>query len=277
MACSSRYLARCLGACAALLIAAALCACPGDTGGSPGRDSGGGGGKTVSVSGRVVDFESCITTSGCQGIGEMRVALFYDPTIVSELTAPNGAFTLENVPNGVRTYLLVTDASGNERYLSTLQAEPVTTRGKPIFSVETFVISRDKALYRSIGDELKADVTNKGIYIGQVLDRSSDTFKAFQGAKVTVAPATTVRYLKTNLDLDPTGTEAFFPPTHQSTGIFGQFVLLADPAPQDYAVLADAPAKTFTPTFVPIGAGYVTVGLHRGQDKAGGGDAGPGG
>ncbi len=256
-----------------LLLAIPLVACPGDTGG-PTHDSSGG--KTVSVSGRVVDFESCITTAGCQGVGEMRVALFYDTTVVSELTAANGAFTLEEVPNGVRTYLLVTDASGNDRYLSTLQAAPVATRGETVFSVETFAISRNKALYRSIGNELSADVASKGIYIGQVLDRASDTFKAFQGAKVTVAPTTTVRYLKTNLDLDPTGTKAFFPPTRKSTGIFGQFVVLTDSAPQDYAVLADAATKTFTPTFVPIGAGYVTIGLHRGQDKPGGG-AGAGG
>jgi hypothetical protein len=254
---------------ALLLLAAALVACPGDTGNGPVRDSSCGG-KTVSVSGRVVDFESCITTTGCQGIGDMRVALFYDTTVVSKLTATNGAFTLENVPNGVRTYLLVTDASGNDRYLSTLQAEPVTTKGKPVFSVEAFAIARDKALYRSIGDELSADVASKGIYIGQVLDRSSDTFKAFQGAGVTVAPSATVRYLKTNLDLDPTGKEAFFPPTHQSTGIFGQFVVLTDAAPADYAVLAKASAKTFTATFVPIGAGYVTVGLHRGSAAGGG-------
>lgn len=252
---------------AVLLLVLLLAGCPGETTG--GQRDGGSCGGTVTVSGRVVDFESCMTAAGCQGVGELKVALFYDTSIVSGLTAPNGAFTLKNVPSGVRTYLLVSDGSGNERYLSTLQAEPVTTRGKPVFSIEAFAISRSKALYRSIGDELGASVESKGIYLGQVLDKSSDTFKAFQGAKVQVAPAMPLRFVKTNLDLDPTGKEAFYPATQSSTGIFGQFVMLGPAAPQDYAIIADATSKTFTPTYAPVGSGYVTVGLHRGIDKTG--------
>lgn len=252
----------------ASLLALSLAGCPGETSGGA-RDGGGSCGGTVTVSGRVVDFESCMTSAGCQGIGEMKVALFFDTSVVSELTAPNGAFSLKNVPDGVRTYLLVSDGSGNERYLSTLQAEPITTRGKAVFSIEAFAIARNKALYRSIGDELAASVDSKGIYFGQVLDKASDTFKAFAGAKVQVAPTATIRFIKTNLDLDPTGKEAFYPTTQQSTGIFGQFVMLGPAAPQDYAIIADSTTKTFTPAYVPVGSGYVTVGLHRGIDKPG--------
>ncbi|MCK5800974.1 MAG: hypothetical protein KAI47_27490 [Deltaproteobacteria bacterium] len=238
----------------------------GDGGGGVGEAGAG----TIKLTGRVVDFESCSAPSGCQGVAQMRVALFYDRNIASGLTQASGAFTLKNVPNGVRTYLYVSDASGKDRYLSTLQGNVVTTEGKSIHTVETYAIARDKALYRSIGKEIGAEAGRDGIYVGLALNRETQNLRPVAGASVTITPTmATVRFYKANLDLEPGAKEAFFPETWTSTGIQGLFVGVAGAAVEDYSILAlTADKKDFTPVLAPVGKGFVTLGLHYVSDAS---------
>ncbi len=249
------------------LAVGALAACPGRT-----EDNicvGEAGVGTIELTGRVVDFESCSAPSGCQGVAKMRVALFYDQSIASGVTQENGAFTLKNVPNGVRTYLYVSDASGNERYLSTLQGNFVTTVGKSIYTMETYVIARDKALYRSIRKEIGAVVERDGIYVGLALNRGTQNLRPVEEASVTIAPTVaTVRFYKANLDLEPTAPEAFFSKTWKSTGKYGLFVAVTGGVAEDHGILALTAdgKKTFSPIFAPVGKDFVTLGLHYVSD-----------
>jgi hypothetical protein len=195
----------------------------------------------------------------------MQVALFYDPNIISEPTSSSGAFALKNVPNGVRTNLFVTDASGNGRYLSTLQGNFVTTRGKSLFTLETYAISRDRALYRSIERELQARVDKAGIYVGLVLSDKTQNLQPVEGATVSIAPTAKVRYYKADLDREPNAKAAFFPDTWNATSNHGLFVALTKADPEDYSVLvsdASGNKSSFTPIYASVGEGYVTLGIH---------------
>ena len=254
---------------AALICCALLAACPGTTDVPVSRDSNSGGSE-VTIKGRVVDFESCMTTAGCQGVAEMQVALFYNTAVVSERTAPDGSFTLKGVPNGVRVLLLVNDTEGG-RYLSTLQAGPITTSGSDVFGVELYALEIEGGLYEAIETQLQLDVEDNALYLGQVLELNEDRFKAYPGANVTVSPAATLRYVKTNPRFENSEVDAFFPASREATGQFGQFVIAGDPAGRDYAVLVESGDSIFNPILAPMKSGYIAIGLHEASPKPDGG------
>ncbi|MCA9672056.1 MAG: hypothetical protein KC503_40960 [Myxococcales bacterium] len=245
-----------------------LCGCPGAGNNLPPAE-GGPNVRTVAINGRVVDFETCLSAGGCKGAENLRVALFYDPTIVSDKTRPDGAFTLKNVPSGVRAYLLVSDASGSTQFLSTLQAAPITTEGKDVFGLELYALQRGGGLYDALVAEASLNVESRGIYIGQVVSLESGTMKAFQGATAGAVPYAPVRFVRDNPRFSP-GEKALFDTNRSVTGVFGQFVIASDGAPRDYGVAADSKDYTFTPVLAPLGSGYVTIGVHRAERKTSG-------
>lgn len=245
-----------------------LVACPGTGGGPLPPGDGGPDGKSVTINGRVVDFETCLSAGGCQGAQDLRVALFYDPIIVSDKTRPDGAFTLKKVPSGVRVYLLVSDSSGSSRFLSTLQGTPVTTEGKDVFGLELYALQASGGLYAAIDAEAGFKVDSRGIYIGQVVSVEGGSMKAFQGATAGAIPAAPVRFVRDNPRFNP-GEKALFDTNRSVTGVFGQFVIATDGTPRDYGVAADSMDSSFTPVLAPLAAGYVTIGVHRAEKKSG--------
>ena len=229
--------------------------------------------KTVQIVGRVVDFESCISSAGCQGVPDLRVALFYDSTVISDKTRPDGAFVLKGVPNGVRNYLLVTDAGSAGTFLSSLQATPVITKGTDVFGVELFVLKREGGLYSAVSSELSVDVGKSLLYFAQVYYLEKGGLKALPGATVATTPVTTVRYVDCNPRMkSPPCPQALFDASRTTTGPFGEFVLVGKGAPGDVAVAVTSPDRSFVPLLAPLGSGYVTIGLHPAQSV---GDGGP--
>lgn len=244
-----------------LLLLLALAACPGSSSlvGDAGSPS------TITISGRVVDFQSCFTQAGCQGVPDVQVVAFYDSTRASDITFADGAFVLPHITRGGVYYLLATDAGGGGEYLSTLQATPVIAEGGDVFGIEVYAVRAQSALYRSTETELGAKLGSDGIYFGQVLKREDNALVAYQNAGVTVAPAATTRFIKTNLDLDPEappGQEAFYAADWLSTGPLGQFVVVAAAERAQYVIMPTSAEHSFDPAYVPLGKGYVTVGLH---------------
>jgi hypothetical protein len=257
-------------------VLALLAACPGSSNpdilGGPER----GCLKTVQIVGRVVDFESCISSAGCQGVQDLRVALFYDSTVISDKTRPDGAFVLKGVPNGVRNYLLVTDAGAAGTHLSSLQATPVITKGSDVFGVELFVLKREVGLYAAVSQELSVDVGKSILYFAQVFALEKGGMKALAGASVATSPATAVRFVDCNPRMkSPPCPVALFDATRTTTGPFGEFVLSGKGPPGDLAISVSAPDRVFVPLLAPLGPGYVTIGLHPAQATGDGGPAPP--
>jgi hypothetical protein len=249
------------------LLALLLAGCPG-TGGGPIDGDGNSNVKTVSVNGRVVDFETCLSAGGCRGAENLRVALFYDSTIVSDKTRPDGAFTLKSVPSGVRVYLLVSDAAQSLRFLSTLQATPITTEGKDIFGVELYALQVDGGLYQALVAEAGFRVESRGLYLGQVVTVEGGNAKAFQGATASAVPYAPVRFVRDNPRFSP-GQKALFDSNRSVTGVFGQFVIASDGVPRDFGIAADSKDYSFTPVLAPLSSGYITIGVHTAERKTG--------
>jgi hypothetical protein len=231
--------------------------------------------KTVQVVGRVVDFESCITSSGCQGVPDQRVALFYDSAVISDKTRPDGAFVLKGVPNGVRNYLLVSDSAGGA-HLSALQATPVITKGTDVFGVELFTLRREGGLYAAVSQELGVDVGTTLLYFGQIYILDKGAMKALAGASAQSSPPTACRYVDCNPRVkSPPCTKALFDGARTTTGPFGEFVLSAGKTGGDFAIMVSAPGRAFAPLLAPLGTGYITIGLHPGLSVGDGGPSKP--
>jgi hypothetical protein len=222
--------------------------------------------RTVEVKGRVVDFETCLTTVGCQGAPNVRVALFFNSAIYSAPTTGSGAFTLSGVPDGARLYLLVTDASGGASYLSTLQAEPVDTKGKDLFGIELYTLKREGGLFAGVASEASLDLQTSALYLGQVLSIQGGKMKAIPDVTVHSVPAGDVRYV----NCIPTFQQCAGQPTlfqsRSSTGVFGEFVLISKAG--EHVVWGTSTQQSFTPVTAPVGVGYLTIGLHRAQGSA---------
>ena len=257
----------------ATAFALAGAACPGES--APLPETGATGCKTVQVFGRVVDIETCLTAGGCQGVQDLRVGLFYDASIVSDKTRPDGACQRKGVPNGVRNYLMVTDATGTGTYLTTLQAASVTTKGSEVYGVELHTLKREGGLYAAISQEASIDIATHAIYFGQVFALSGGTMKAYLGATATSSPSSSIRYVNCNPRIkSPPCPTALFDDKRTTTGPFGEFVSYGPASTGDLAVGVSATGTSFNPLLAPVGVGYITIGLH--QSKSGStGDAGP--
>jgi hypothetical protein len=236
------------------LLGIAATACPGSSGlkGNQTNEN------TVRLGGRVVDLESCYTS--CKGVAGVRVSLLFDSSFVSEKTGPDGAFTLSAVPDGVRVYLLVTD-DDQQKFLTTMQAEAITTRGSDYSTLELYAMRVDGPIYRAISSDLGTTVRERGIYIGQVLCVQGGDPRAQLGASVSVSPSATVRYVK---DADGV-SDVFYPPSTNGTGNFGLFVALGSRGtePIDHSITISHNDREFMPVFAPLASGYIAVGTHR--------------
>ncbi|MCC6746704.1 MAG: hypothetical protein IT371_03540 [Deltaproteobacteria bacterium] len=241
------------------LLAAAMVGCVDSTGGTtPGTK------PTLTVKGRVVDFESCLSAAGCKGAPNMKVALFYDTAVASEKTGPDGGFTLKGVPVGGPGYVFISDASGEFKYLSALQAQPVRTDAGDVFGVEAFALSMRGGLYDGVVAEAKARVETHALYLGQVVALKEGTMKALEGASARTNPGSTVRYVRDNPRFNA-GQQTLFESARAATGVFGQFIVITKPDLQDYTIAAAAKGLQFPYLVAPLGAGYLTIGLHRPQ------------
>ena len=219
--------------------------------------------RAVEVKGRVVDFETCLTTVGCQGVPNVRVALFFQSAVYSAPTSGSGSFTLSGVPDGARVYLLVTDASGGGQYLSTLQAAPVDTRGKDLFGIELYTLKRDGGLFAGVASDAAVDLQTSAIYLGQVLSVQDGKMKAIPDVTVQAVPGGDVRYV----NCIPTFQQCAGQPTlftnRSSTGVFGEFVVISKAG--EHVIWGTSTQQSFTPVAAPLGVGYLTVGLHRAE------------
>ncbi len=201
----------------------------------------------------------------------MRVALWDNSIVSSATTSSSGGFILKNVPRGTVDHLVVSDVSGKGHYLTTLQGNEVRTQdGKNIYPEEVFAVPRDKSLYRAINEELGATVEKNGLYVGIALKGGNTNAHPLGGVNIKISPAATVRYLKVNLDVEPTAKEAFFPSSAKATGSQGVFVAIAPPESKEYTISAsmDGGKTVFAPLTIPLGKGTIAVGLHRHYDSS---------
>jgi hypothetical protein len=224
----------------------------------------------VQVQGRIVDFESCMSAAGCQGVAALRVSLFQDSAVISNTTQPDGAFVLRGVPGGSSSTLLVTDAGGQGVYLSSLQAIPVKTAGSDVFGVEIFALQRQGGLYEAMGKEAAVDLGTHALYLGQVYVLDAGKMKALLGATAQPAPGATVRYVDCNPRFKSTSgscSKALFDTARTTTGPFGEFLMVAASA-GEATVAVTAPDRTFGPVSATLGMGYITIGLHQASAAA---------
>lgn len=254
-----------------LLLALSLPGCPGSSSCPPRAD--GAGARTVLVKGRVVDFETCLTTSGCQGVAGVRVALFFNNAVFSDPTPQSGAFSLARVPDGARHFLLVTDNTG--QVLPTLQAEPLDTKGTDLFGIEIFAIKRAGGLYAGISSEAAVDVNTRAIYIGQVLSIQNGKMKAIADVAISSSPAADIRYVNCIPTFSQCAGQTTLFASRSSTGVFGEFVVIGTSGAKEHTIWGASNEHSFNATTAPLGLGYVTVGLHRTSGTAPTADAAP--
>jgi hypothetical protein len=223
-----------------------------------------GGVRTVQIKGRVVDFETCLTTSGCQGVSGLRVALFFNSAVFSEGTGPNGTFTINGVPDGTRNYLYVTDAGQSGVYLSSLQAEAVTVQGSDEFGLELFVLKREGSLYAGISSEAGVDIQSHPLYLGQVFKVESGTMKAISDVTMRSAPDAQVRYVNCIPKFQQCAGQPTLFANRDSTGVFGQFVVLGT-SEGEHAIWGTAKDYVVEAKMAPLGRGYITIGTHNAE------------
>jgi hypothetical protein len=244
--------------------------CPGGTNGPTPPDTGV---KKIRVKGRVVDFESCITTTGCLGVPGVQVALFSDTSIFSAKTPPSGTFEIRNVPAQAtgKVFLYVTDASGV--YLSALQAKPVPMNGADVFGLELFGLKRQGALWSGIVKEAQVDVQTHALYLGQVFKVEKGKMKAIPDVAIQSIPASTVRFVNCIASFSVCAGQPTLFTNRTTTGQFGQFMLIASgKGTVQHTIFGNALNYTLAPLRVPLGVGFVAIGSH--EASPGSSDAG---
>lgn len=240
-----------------------LAACPGSSYRPPPLE---GGVKAVQVKGRVVDFETCLTAAGCQGLPGVRVALFYNNTVFSDPTTQSGAFVLTGVPDGASHFLLVAENTG--QVLPTLQAEPVVTRGTDVFGIELLALKRSGGLYAGVSAEAGVDIKTHAIYLGQVLDITGGTMKAIPDVTMSTSPAADIRYVNCIPSFSQCSGQPTLFQSRSSTGVFGEFVVISTSGGGEHTIWGSSSQLSFNTTTAPLGVGYLTVGLHRSTGQA---------
>jgi hypothetical protein len=248
-----------------------LGACPGSTPPQP-RDMSR---KSLQVTGRVVDFETCFAGQGCTGAPNLRVALFANSAIISDKTKLDGAFVLRGVPVNSKLLLLVSDSSGSNTFLSTLQAAPIATTTADLYGVEIYALRREGGLFAALGSEVGINLTTHAVYIGQVyyVDPKDNAMTPLAWATATVTPAMSLRYFNCNprfVKTVPCPVALFDPKDRTATGPFGEFVAYAQ---GKVAATFNVASTSYAcnPVVAPLNTGYVTLGLHLGTRA---GDAG---
>jgi hypothetical protein len=226
--------------------------------------------KRVQVSGRVVDLETCLSMAGCMGAKGLRVSLFSDNRIISEPTQPDGAFVLENVPDRSKHYLMVTDASGTNKFLTCLQAEPINTAGNNVWGVELYALLQAGGLYEGIKREASLEVGSQSLYLGQAFYLKGGTeMKALEGVTVPTESPASVRYVECNPSLQkpplPSCTRVLFDEKRSFTANYGEFLVYSPSRSGTLSLALTSPDYSFAPVSVPWGAGYLSIGVHQGH------------
>ena len=224
--------------------------------------------SSVQLKGRVVDFESCIAKSGCQGVASVRVALFYNRQH-SATTSNNGAFTLR-APDGVPLLLFASDSQG--KYLPTLTASAVTTSGADVYGVEVYILLRNGGLYQGIQQDSTAQVKKQlgvesdALYLGQVYKIEGGAMKAIDYVSAHAFPAGTFSYVSCNPRFKECKGQKTLAGAKETT-IFGQFLMHGTFGKGDYAVWATAKDFNFQPVMAPLAPGHITIGTHKGTKR----------
>ncbi len=223
----------------------------------------------VTISGRVVNFETCLSQAGCQSAPELRVSLLADSKVVSNRTGNDGAFSLPAVPRSSVHQLIVSDASGAQRFLPTLQAGSLQVDAEDLFGLELFAVEASGGLYQAAGDEVGFQIESAGLYLGQVVAIVEGQMKAIAGVEPTIEPAADqLRFVRDNPRFNP-GEAAFFPAERQITGVFGQFLVVVPQEPRSYTVTTSVDGYSTTSITARLGAGHLTVGVHRVRPEPG--------
>ncbi len=237
------------------------------TGGGSGRDSGGPDGAgstlpTITVSGRVVDYESCF--EGCVGVAGVVVAWGGAPMVLrSEPSGEDGSFTLAGVPSGIRSDLLaIPEGPASSSFASTLNAMLVTRdQITDVYALQVTILPRDsESIIAAFEAETGIRLDRDGGYLGQVVNADND---AVAGVDVALAPSVgTLRYVDAVPRYAP--TEAPFKPVDApGTSIFGVFVLGGTGALIDPVTFAPgSPPMGYETIVTPLIPGVVSFGVH---------------
>jgi hypothetical protein len=236
-------------------------------GGGSGRDSGEPDGEvtdlpTITVSGRVVDYESCF--EGCVGVENVAVAWGGAPMVLrSEPSGADGSFTLAGVPSGIRSDLIaIPEGPSGSSFATTLNAMLVRRdQTSDVFALQVAVLPRDaQSIIAAFEAETGIRLDRDGGYIGQVVNADND---AVAGVDVAYAPAQgTIRYVDAVPRYAPT-EPAFQPPEATSTSIFGVFVLGGSGSLVDPVTFAPGtPPMAYQTIVTPLIPGVVSFGIH---------------
>jgi hypothetical protein len=245
-----------------LLVLALSCSPTGGTGRDSSVADGGGSVPTITITGRVVDYETCF--EGCVGVADIVVAWGGAPEVVrSSPTGADGAFVLAGVPSGIRSDLLaIPGASVADDYASTLNAMVISRdQVTDVFALQVTILARDpQSIVAAFQAETGISLDEMGGYIGQVVNASSD---AVAGADVAHAPNQgPIRFVDAVPKLAPT-EPAFQPPEATTTSIFGIFVLGGSGRLVDPVTFAPGmPAMAYRTIVTPLIPGVVSFGIH---------------
>ncbi len=225
--------------------------------------------KTVKVTGRVVDFETCFSAAGCQSVPDLIVSLYYNDMIRSTKTGADGAYELTWVPDTISSHLIVTAAAegDGDAYLPTLQAKPLVTEGADIFGLELFVLSRRGGLYEGIVAEAQTNVETQALFLGQVfVTKTNSAMVTFVGAQATSTPATTLRYIKSNPRFPEQwgDTTTLHPVEQTATTSIGSFLAIGPPNVGEVTFTVSGQDTFFQPIKAPLHAGIIAIGLIEG-------------
>lgn len=221
--------------------------------------------KLITIKGLVVDWESCLTSSGCKAVPNIKVSLLSNDTVSSEPTPPAGTFELNGIPAGLKHYLLLQDTKN--QYLPCLQAEPINTK-QDILSIELYVL-KNGSLISKLKEEANINIKTQALYLGQVIDSK---MAAVRFTMAQIFPNNlNVYYIQKHPDIkeqeDSTDKTVLYDQEwHNGTGKFGEFLVSSETYTGDAFILLTNNDYNITPMFIPLSKNYIVLGRHNAQE-----------